>query len=188
MRFFDEDIKIADKLPLFKFDINADNEETKQVLEREKANGNLEKASRLGAVLAGEVWDLERMPLVLERNLADNDGVMLQIRMLYCFAVHVAADEFAKNAIISKKVLSVFNDVLKDNSPGFYAELENSGSFSFYYLEHRSQEKGVEGMGKVFAMLASKKDERAFEELGEKLYIEFVEKVKRHIEDAQFVD
>lgn len=188
MRFFDEDIKIADELPLFKFDINADNEKTKQILEREKANGNLEKASRLGAALAGEVWSLEQISSVKEYDLTEDDGLLLQVRMLFCFAVHVAADEYAKNNIISKKVLSVFNSALKDIAPDFYSELEDSGSFSFYYLEYRSHERDAMGIGKAFAMLSSREGEKAYEDFGERLYREYIEIIKKHIEDTGFVD
>ena len=104
-----------------------------RLLDREKKNGNLSKARRLGARMAEEVASVEGYSTAAG-GPAENPSLLPQRRILMAFAVEVGLDAFLPNNLVAQSAQNVFYDTLKILAPDFYDDLQESGAFSFYYL------------------------------------------------------
>lgn len=101
MQYDDSDMKIVGS------DLKADKtfddaEHTALLLEREKSNGNLVRARRLGAVLAEDVASIEG-----ESNAGDAT-FMTQRRILLAFAVEIGLNTALPNTLLCETAQSVF--------------------------------------------------------------------------------
>ena len=105
-----------------------DSDATAKLLEKEKANGNLSRARRLGAIMAEEVSEIEG------DHPTSDAALLTQRRILLAFAVEVGLDAFLPNTLLSQTAQSIFYDTLRLTASAFYEDLQESGAFSFYYL------------------------------------------------------
>lgn len=97
----DRDMKIAGE-DFKSVPVLDDVEETSRLLEREKASGNLNRARRLGAIMADEVAAVEG------DDPASEAVSETQRRILLTFAVEVALETLLPNSILSETSKSVF--------------------------------------------------------------------------------
>lgn len=102
-----------------------------RLLEQEKANGNLSRARRLGAIMADEVSAIEGGD---SQPAEDIGSLLTQRRILLAFAVEVGLDAFLPNNLVAQTAQNVFYNTLHITAPAFYDDLQESGAFSFYYM------------------------------------------------------
>ena len=158
-----------------------DSHETARQLEQEKANGNLNRARQLGAMMAEEVS-------AVEGDSPENEPALLtQRRILLAFAAEVGFEAFLPTSILTETAQSVFYETLSKDAPAFYEDLQESGAFSFYYLCVREGRQVEEKVGQTFASLCGKPKDAALAQEGEGLYRRFIDRVQRFVNSMGFL-
>ncbi len=177
----DRDMKIAgdDFEPAETGTAEADDDA--QLLAREKENGNLSRARRLGAIMADEVSSIEG-----DSQTADS-ALLTQRRILLSFAVEVEFDALLPNSLVAQTAQSVFYNTLRVTAPQFYDDLQASGAFSFYYLCVREGREVKEKVGQTFASLCGRKGDPDYERMGRELYCRFTAQVQHFVDTLEFV-
>lgn len=180
MKNDDSDMKIAGVGPPRE---PADNgEETARLLAREKACGNLQRARRLGAIMAEDVAAAEG-----GQPLTQDSAQMYQRRILLAFAVEVGLDAFLPNSLLAQTAQSVFYDTLQATAPSFFEDLQESGAFSFYYLRVREGRDVEKRVGETYATLCGRAGDDALAKAGAELYTRFIRQVRSLADSMDFV-
>ena len=177
----DSDIKIAgdsfDPAPARTTD---DGDETARELERQKSNGNLSRARRLGALMADDVSAVEG------DTPAGDSALQTQRRILLAFAVQVGLNRFLPGKLLTETATAVFYDTLRETAPAFFEDLQESGAFSFYYLCVRQGGDVEPAVGETFASLCGRADNPTYARMGEELYRRFIGQVQHFVEVLGF--
>ena len=177
----DQDIKIAGDSFESAADDDSEGDQTARELQREKDNGNLNRARRLGAIMADDVS-------AIEGDSPSGDSVLMtQRRILLAFAVAVGLESFLSSSLLSETAQSVFYDTLRETAPAFYEDLQESNAFSFYYLCVRDGGQVENKVGKTFASLCGMTDNETYARMGEELYRRFIGQVQHYTEVLAFV-
>ena len=151
---------------------------------QDKANGNIAKARRAGAILAG--WVLSDETFSSIDGIADED-LRRNRFFLANFAVEVAFDAFLPNTNLSQTAQTMFDQTLKITSPEWYDLLVQSGAFSFYYLAVRADRGQVDtAVGETFATLCGAAGNKACVKAGRKLYLAVLSQIKKLADTLQF--
>lgn len=180
MPFDDSDMKIAGDAfePAKEAD---DAEATALLLAREKKNGNLSRARRLGAIMAEEVSAIEG------DSRAQDAATLTQRRILLAFAVEVGLDAFLPDTLLAQTAQSVFYETLRQTASAFYEDLQESGAFSFYYLCVREGRQVENKVGETYASLCGRAGDPEVAAEGAWLYVHFIEQVKAFTDRMDFV-
>ncbi len=141
---------------------------------------NLDKARRLGVALAGMTKEAER-----GFELDINDELLLQRRLLLCFAIATALEDYSESIQYARTALNAFYDTIKRNEFDFYEDIGSTGSFSFYYLARRQGGDVERRIGQTFAMLCGQDGDPVCQELGEALYCQYTNMVRVQIKSMQ---
>ena len=143
---------------------------------RETTRDMLDAARVIGAALSERTKQAER-----GFELDIDDDLLLQRRLLLCFAVSTGLEEFAVTQQVARTALNSFYDSLKKSDPGFYDDIGSTGAFSFYYLAKRQQGDTVRRIGQTFAMLCGQDGDPVCQELGEALYCRYLDMVRQEL-------
>jgi hypothetical protein len=154
-------------------------------LEHQKLNGNLAKAHVLSAELAEKIID-EDGDSSSGNDALESDEVRTQRRLLLAFVVDYAVTKFISSSILGMVVINQLYDDLKKSVPEFYEDIRESASFSFYYLCIRGNSNIQSCIGSSFAMLTGHEDDHLMSELGEALFIHFIDIVEQAIKACDF--
>lgn len=152
-----------------------------QLWAREKNNGNVAKARRAGAILAGIVLSDDSFSSI--DGIADED-LKTQRFVLANFAVEVGFDAFLPNGILSETAQDMFDHTLKITAPEWYDVLSQTGAISFYYLSIRST-RGA-GIGDTFATLCGLPENKACIKKGNALYLSVLARIKSLADSLNF--
>lgn len=150
---------------------------------RHRSNGNLEKAQKLGEVLAkllaGEGSHIELMGSL--------GGVNRIHKELLCsFAVSVAIEQYLPDAVLSQMAEDTFFEEIKRLSPSLHRFINDSGAFSFYYLAYRRGGDVEHSIGKTFATLCDLDEDAVCAELGEAIYCRCISLVAQEVRKQRF--
>lgn len=182
-KFDDSDMKIAGD----DFSSEAvDGADVSVLLEQERENGNLDKARRLGSLLAGDVVSIEDAPGPAN-GAAENPELPLQRRILLAFAAEVGLEMYLPNQLVAGIAQNTFYHLLDETTPAFYDTLQNSGAFSFYYLCVREGKNVEKKVGETFATLCGMADSQSYARMGKELYIRFIGQIRGLAESLAFV-
>ncbi len=181
MHYDDSDMKIASDDFKKHQEIIDDTEQMTKLLKREKSNGNLARARRLGAVMAEDVSSIEG------ENPACDTAHMTQRRILLAFAVEVGLDTVLPNKLLSETAQSIFYDTLLTTASTFYDDLQKSGAFSFYYLCVREAEQVEKCVGETYATLCGCSGDKKIAKMGTELFIHFINQVHSFAKTMGFV-
>jgi hypothetical protein len=155
-------------------------------MQKQKENGNLNKARELGELLFTQIIkndDEANFGL----DIAESKDTQLQRRILLAFTVIFCADKYIKNQIVNKAIENSFFNIFRANQFELYTNLEASGAFSFYYLCVRRNEKIEQDIGHVFAMLCGKENDQIMQELGTALFLHYSDVIKKTIKSIKFL-
>lgn len=178
----DSDMKIAG--PVYKQQLPGTEEEEKE-LRLQQANGNLPKARVLGEALARQILEADG-DRFFGFDPAEGEEMRMQRRLLLAFVVNYAVERGFEGKLLSRVALNAFYDTLKADDPAFYADIGESGSFSFYYLCMRRGDCVPRCVGRSFAMLTGNEGVHAAAELGEALFLHFNDVIEKEIHAAGF--
>lgn len=161
-------------------------EETALLLDQEKKNGNLNRARRLGAIMADEVSAVEGDNDPLQET-AENHALPTQRRILSAFAVEVGLDAYLPNQLVAQTAQNIFYNTLHITAPAFYDDLQESGAFSFYYLCFRDGRQVEKRIGETFATLCGRKDDEEYTRLGSAIYVRCLAQVRHFADTLEFI-
>ena len=166
----DSDIKIFGK------EQNAGNDELKFIalMEKERSNGNIDEAVRLGDYLSDIFLDEEGLLQRLAPFIGNTDfprDVLFQIKILMFFTAEYTINRVLPNTILTSTAVNALYGNIKNGDSAFYTEFSDGAEYGFYYLAMRKESQSViTEIGKAFAMLCGKEDDQSFVELGKKLF------------------
>lgn len=179
MRSNDDDIKIFHPK---KKDAGSDLTSLAGIMDKHRANGNSAKAVFLGERLA-DLTPEEMCPADAEK-LQNNE--LLQLRSLMVFSSQIALHNYLPHSLLSTQAVNAMYSKLEQTSPGFFANISDGSSFSFYYLTVRRNENIEEEIGKNFAMLCDKDNNDYLIALGTRIFNQTEMKVISLIETFEF--
>ncbi len=182
MKPIDEDIKIFH--PKKKDGASADLAELALLMENYRSNGNLEKADILGNKLAALKPEMI-CPKDCEK-LSTNE--LRQLRALIVFSVQISLHKYLPHPMLSSQVINAMYAELGRTAPGFFANISDGSSFTFYYLSVRKNRNVEENIGKNYAMLCDKDNDEFLISLGERVFMLTDFKVCDMIEELEFTE
>ncbi len=177
----DRDIKIAGNRPSFDIKNNASPLSTSEEFNRERENGNTDRAKRLGRLVAEEIC---RSGDVLVGEADRNAELKSHRGVLITFAAVSGLELACPSAVTVYAAQNSFYNTLKDLAPVLYKNASDTGEFSFYYLAFRRGGDIERRIGQTFAMLCSHDGDPVYQELGEALYCWFSSVVKKKAEEV----
>lgn len=157
-----------------------------------RANGNIDKARHLGAVLATitPTGD-EGLVVDLKSHLASKffvQDILYQIKVLLVFACETILQMDIPVELLSNTAIASMYDAIETASPGFYSNIANGAAFTFYYLAVKKGGDLSENIGEAFAMLCGVKNKDSFIPAGKTVWNIAVDIVTKEIEKADFRD
>ena len=179
MRNNDDDIKIF--RPKKTEWGNSDLTSLAGIMDKNRANGNSAKACILGERLA----DLTPEDLCPDEARKLPNNVLLQMRSLMVFSAQISLTKYLPFTILSTQAVNAMYAKLETTAPGFFANIADGSSFSFYYLSVRKNEPVTE-IGNNFAMLCDDDDNEKLKQLGMRVFEEVETKVISLIEEFEF--
>ncbi|MBE6907093.1 MAG: hypothetical protein E7476_12565 [Ruminococcaceae bacterium] len=166
MQFDDSDMKIAPERISEVFDTS---EGAANAFVREKSNGNMDKARKLGQQFAAELTVPSKGATLFGVGVFDNDNTMAQRKVLFAYVVNRVVEDMAPNSIVAQSVLSSFYESVRQQSAELYDLINDSAAFSLYMLARRSAPEKSEAVGRVFAQLCDKEGNPVFIRYGAEL-------------------
>lgn len=162
-------------------------------LERERQNGNLARARKLGARLAEEVAKIGEPENIFGSLIGKDEdeqaqSTLQQRKFLLAFAIESSVAVYAPSKLIGTTILNTYYDILSTCAKDFYDTVSFAGAFSLYYLDLRRGVKVSRAIGETFAKLCGKEGDAAYEELGYELNRRFYETVRKLMSEADFQD
>ena len=127
--------------------------------QQQKACGNIDRAHRLGAVLAQQLMNIEE----------PDAARLLQKQMLLAFVVDDALPSLLPDELLTKTVRGTFYERLRGLLPDFEDTLHRLGAFTFYRLSVDGDAPDAARVGAVFAALCGCAEDAAVEKEGARL-------------------
>jgi len=183
----DRDIKIFKKTTA-----DTDTEELLReaaFINRQRANGNIPKAKKVGELLADP--DLRGCFKRAVAELGIDDSVLTQNVLIQAYLLRYFVTQTVLHLKLSVRLLSAcavnaMYDKLIETSPQLYDAVCEGSAFTLYNLCLREDEP-ARCAGEHFATLCEKEDNELLIALGEKLYCEYFDAVVDVIEDFDFL-
>ena len=190
MFYDDSDIKIFGKSQV------DDKTEAALLLEqvnRQRANGNTEKARKLGVYLA-EIFlndnEINEHIASAVGRVPNTKETMDQIRILIVFSAQWCLSHRLPAALLSNTAVNSFYDKISE-AEDVYNDLSDGPEFSFYSLAVRECETSAQAIGETFKRLCDRDDDESndgdFVELGKRIYNKTVEEIVNIIDKFNFV-
>lgn len=173
----DSDMKIAGNRPKSQPEPDAAAE-----YEFQKESGNIVKACRLGATLAGRAEEIAALHGTPEQG----DTAELHRKLLNIFAMVSAVETYLPDRILVRACLNVFYDTLKKENPTIYDSMSASGAFTFYYLEYRRTGDKAADIGSAYAMLCGSEDDESLKKSGNEIFVKTCDYVRSIIDEMAF--
>lgn len=140
-------------------------------LDQQRKNGNLRRAKFLGEKLAFTTPESasELFPdfATWEQNFTASD--LYQARALMIFSAQVGLHGQLPPLLSSQAVNALYN-ALEESSAGFYHNIIEGTSFSFYYLSLRLREETPRKIGENYAMLCGAEENESYIEVGMRIF------------------
>lgn len=156
---------------------------------RQRANGNIDKARRLGEVLAtiAPTDDGDGIFVNLRDHLSPKffvQDILYQIRVLLVFACETLLQMELPTELLSTTAITSMYNAMEKDMPGFYSNIANGAAFTFYYLALQKGGDISENMGDAFAMLCSVKNKDSYVLAGKTVWNIAVDIIEKEIEKA----
>lgn len=137
-------------------------------------NGNLKKAHQLGA----EVTDCF-LGMEVGREFAPQEWVLLS------YLAQNLLEQGLENPILQKSAQARFNEELEKSSPELAQVIHDSKAFTLYSLNETRLRSRSEG--EIFAELCERPGDQKLIQMGEKLALEFTNKVETILRGISFL-
>ncbi len=182
MRSNDDDIKIFH--PKKTDAASADLAELALLVDTYRSNGNIGKAIKLG----------EELSAISPESFCPEDAARLttnevrQLRALMVFACQIALHKYLPHTMLASQAINSMYSKLSETAAGFFSNISDGSSFTFYYLSVRKSKDVVENIGKNYAMLCDKDDDEYLSAVGGRVFSLVDVYVCDMIEKAEFAE
>lgn len=160
------------------------------LMEEQRANGNTEKATKLGDYLSDIFLNEKELLARLEPTVGKLDypqNILFQIKILMFFAAEYTINRILPNTVLKSTAINALYCNIKDGDAAFYNEFSDGAEYSFYYLAMRKESDSVIAeIGKAFSMLCGKENDENFVNLGKRMFNLVCEEVENIIEIFDF--
>ncbi len=180
----DEDIKIFH--PSRDENDGADLVELASMTDFQRRSGNTAKAKQLGEHLA-RIEPSFMADYGCDFSELENNE-LYQVRVLMIFAFQISLHRYMPNSVLSSEAINAMFNTLKDTSEGFFFNISDGSSFTFYYLSVRKNREVDLNIGKNFAMLCERDDDEEYILLGTKIFTSMCAFVCDTIEKYEFIE
>lgn len=160
---------------------------------QQRANGNIDKARKLGKRLATLTPTFDSDSLSL--NLADilkprflAPDILYQIKVLLVFTAEAALQMSLPSDLLATTAINAVYDNLRKTSPDFYRNISDGAAFTFYYLAVKRGGDIEKSIGETFAMLCSAGDNEGFIDAGRAVFRHASSVIGNEIEATGFLD
>lgn len=147
----------------------------------QKASGNIDRAHRLGKILAQQLLNIQE----------DNDAMLLQKQMLFTFVMDTVGPTLLPDSLLMETARATFFERIRDLLPNFETTLHRLGAFTFYRLAvdgyHPAALPAVK-IGAMFAALCGKAEDKDAETEGAALFNAFVARLAETVDLIEFVE
>ena len=160
---------------------------------RQKTNGNIDKARKLGATLAtiAPTDDGAGIFVNIKDHLSPKffvQDILYQIRVLLVFACETLLNMELPTELLSTTAIASMYDAMEKDMPGFYSNIANGAAFTFYYLAIQKGGDISENIGEAFAMLCAVKNKDSFVLAGKTVWNIAVDIIDKEIEKADITE
>jgi len=146
----------------------------------QKACGNIDRAHRLGKILAQQLMNIDE----------DDDALLLQKQMLFAFTMDTVGPILLPDELLVETARGTFFERVRNLLPGFEDTLHRLGAFTFYRLcvdgYHPAALPAVK-IGAMFAALCGKAENKEAEAEGADLFTAFVQRLQETVDMVDFV-
>lgn len=178
----DSDMKIVGA-PLPPQKPQDEGEEAADLYSRELNNGNLNRAHEIGKLFAKTILSGELLPSE-EREKTEFE--QRNILILFAFVADQAINHFCPNTMTAQSAENEFYNEIRTNNPSLYESVSRSGAFSIYLLCQKGSEGKRNEIGKAYAKIIRKPDDKEAENAGERLYKSFWDYCFEHFKNIEF--
>ncbi len=168
----DDDMKIAGSEKKAPVDV------TEQWVAQKKS-GNIDRAHRLGKVLAQQLMNLQ----------AESDALLLQQQMLFAFTMDTVGPALLADDILVETARGTFFERLRALLPTFETTLHRLGAFTFYRLcvdGYHPRALPAQKIGAMYAALCGKAEDAEFAAEGAELFQSFVARLQETMDMVEF--
>lgn len=176
----DDDIKIFH--PKMKEGAGSELTSLAGIMDKHRANGNSAKACILGERFA-EIKPEELYP---DETKELGNKELMQLRSLIVFSAQIAMHKYLPHTILSTQAVNAMYERIEQTSPGFFANISDGSSFSFYYLAVRKNENTEYEIGKDYAMLCDRDGNESLIDLGRRVYTDTEARALKLIDEFEF--
>lgn len=152
-------------------------------IDRNRRNGNSEKAKALGIRLAKIRPDCKKLGLHCENMPASE---LYCVRVLLTFTAEYAVRKYIASQTLGDAVSSSMYDYLKTEESGYYDNISDGSAFTFYLLALKKSGDTAENIGEQFARRCGMSNEE-YVSLGAEIFNKASELFARIIEETEFI-
>ena len=155
-----------------------------ELTDKYRRNGNMDKATLLG----------EKLALLKPEDFYPADCAKLktnevrQLRSLMVFVFQISLQKYMPHSMLASQSVNAMYAKLSDEAAGFFADISDGSSFTFYFLSVRKNNNVEERIGKNFAMLCDRDNDEYYINLGIKTLEEMDMHVCKLIDEAEFAE
>ena len=111
-----------------------------------------------------------------------------QLRALMVFACQIALHKYLPHTVLASQAINSMYSKLSETVSGFFSNISDGSSFTFYYLSVRKSKDVVENIGKNYAMLCDKDNDEFLAAVGGRIFSLVDVYVCDMIEKAEFAE
>ncbi len=153
-------------------------------IERNKQNGNIDKAKALGKRLAKIRPDCQKLVLDVGNMPA---AELYCVRVLLTFTAEYALRKYISSDTLGDAVSAAMYDYLKAEERGYYDNISDGSAFTFYLLALKKSGDTAKNIGEQFAKRCGINNDE-YVSLGSEIFIKALELYSNIIDEAEFVN
>lgn len=158
---------------------------------RQRANGNLEKARQLGKRLSqltpsldGEGLQVNLQDMLPKKYLSQD--ILYQIKVLLVFEAEALLELEIPVPVLATTAINSLHDALRKSAPGFHKNISDGAAFTFYFLAMKKSGEVSQNIGEAFAMLCNVKNKEGYVEAGRSVWNLAANVIQNEIRKAEF--
>lgn len=151
--------------------------DTAEIWSRQKKSGNIDRAHRLGGILAQHLITIQD----------DDPAIELQKQMLFAFVLDMAVSRVLREDVLVQTARGTFFEKLRALLPGFEDTLHRLGAFTFYRMCLNGEDAlPAEKIGKVYAALCGKEEDETVVLQGTDLVNSYLARLQETLSMVEF--
>ncbi len=152
-------------------------------IDRNRRNGNSEKAKALGIRLAKIRPDCKKLGLNCEKMPA---AELYCVRVLLTFTAEYAVRKYISSQTLGDSVSSSMYDYLKAQESGYYDNISDGSAFTFYLLALKKSGDTAENIGEQFALRCGINSDE-YVSLGAGIFNKALDLFAKIIDETEFI-